>query len=416
MDAFALPMDADPSRDQVVGYDEFGRPVRAGRLGTRYIQGAAPHQRNSLAGTPMSLADVMATSGGARGAGQPRQTSQLAPANAPEPSWGPLGGLANMLLEGFQAPGNALAGRPVTLGEVYGTAGVAAMGGTAVPRPANALGANSFRASTPPRGVRVWSGGAGDPLSAASDRGAWFSEAEDLAKEYAGSTGRVTAAEIDPRNPISFRHAEQSRPIGDVISTALEGAADTANLDAVRPIVDRLTARYGTTARPLFEYWNQDKDVADLFRALGYDAISVAEKSDMKAKTWAALDPSIVKVTPATAQVGLEDALRAKYPDVKLSISGDAEKGFTLNRIEVPKAGRGAGTGTKVMNDFTAMADAVGAPVRLSPSADFGGSPARLREFYKRFGFVDNAGKNKDFSTRETMLRPSAAARNEAQN
>lgn len=139
MDAFALPMDADPSRDQVVGYDEFGRPVRAGRLGTRYIQGAAPMRRNSLAGTPLSLADVMATSGGARGAGQPRQTSQLAPANAPEASWGPLGGLANMLLEGFQAPGNALAGRPVTLGEVWGTAGTAAMGAAPMRAPENSL-------------------------------------------------------------------------------------------------------------------------------------------------------------------------------------------------------------------------------------------------------------------------------------
>ena len=101
----------------------------------------------------------------------------------------------------------------------------------------------------------------------------------------------------------------------------------------------------------------------------------------------------------------VEETLQAKYPGVKLSISGDAERGFTLNRIEVPKSERGSGIGTKVMNDFTAMADASGAAVRLSPSGDFGGSPSRLRDFYKRFGFVDNAGKNKDFGTREAMLR-----------
>ena len=102
---------------------------------------------------------------------------------------------------------------------------------------------------------------------------------------------------------------------------------------------------------------------------------------------------------------GVEKALQAKYPNVKLSISGDVDRGFTLNRIEVPKSERKSGIGTKVMRDFTAMADAAGATVRLSPSADFGGSVPRLRDFYKRFGFVENTGKNKDFSTRETMLR-----------
>jgi hypothetical protein len=148
-------------------------------------------------------------------------------------------------------------------------------------------------------GLRVWTGGAGDPIKAAADRGAWFSEAPDLAKEYAGQNGRVLAAEIEPSRPISFRHAEQRRTIGDVISTALDGAKESADFDAARGIVDRLVARYGDDQRPLFEFWNSDKDVTDLFRALGYDAISAAEKADMKSATWAALDPSIVKMVDA---------------------------------------------------------------------------------------------------------------------
>ncbi len=146
-------------------------------------------------------------------------------------------------------------------------------------------------------GVTVWTGGAGDPMKAASDRGAWFSEAQDLAQEYAGQTGKVLRAEIDPRRPISFRHAEQPRTIGDIINTALEGAGQGADFEAARPIVDRLSQRYGVEARPLFEYWNNDKDVADLFRALGYDSISAAEKSNMRAQTWGALDPSIISLS-----------------------------------------------------------------------------------------------------------------------
>jgi hypothetical protein len=149
--------------------------------------------------------------------------------------------------------------------------------------------------------LKVWTGGTGDPLKAASDRGAWFSETPDLAQEYAGGIGRVLSAEIDPRNPISFRHAEQRRPIGDIISTALEGAGDNANLEAARPIVNRLTERYGTQPKSLFEYWNNDKDVSDLFRVLGYDAISAAEKSNMAAQTWGILDPSIIRGLPDPA-------------------------------------------------------------------------------------------------------------------
>lgn len=151
--------------------------------------------------------------------------------------------------------------------------------------------------------MKVWHGGGGDIPAAAADRGAWFSEAQDLAGEYAGSGGRMSQATIDPVKPIAFRHAEQSRPIGDVISTALDGAGDLSDdaLAAARPIVERLQAKYGDEARPLFEYWNKDKDVSDLFRTLGYDSISAAEKADMKAQTWGMLDPSrIVMDTPPT--------------------------------------------------------------------------------------------------------------------
>jgi hypothetical protein len=143
------------------------------------------------------------------------------------------------------------------------------------------------------KGIRVWTGGVGDPLKAAVDKGAWFSEAEDLAREYAGQIGSITPATIRPINPIEFRHAEQSRTIGDIISTALEGNIRTENLDASIPLVESLRAKYGDTSMPLFEYWNNDKEVSDLFRTLGYDSISAAEKSNMAAKTWGALDPSI---------------------------------------------------------------------------------------------------------------------------
>ena len=77
----------------------------------------------------------------------------------------------------------------------------------------------------------------------------------------------------------------------------------------------------------------------------------------------------------------------------------------TLSRIQVPEAQRGQGIGSQAMEDLIKYADENGKTVALSPSADFGGNVNRLREFYKRFGFIDNKGRSKDFSLSESMYR-----------
>lgn len=100
----------------------------------------------------------------------------------------------------------------------------------------------------------------------------------------------------------------------------------------------------------------------------------------------------------------LQDSLKAKYPGVKISIS-EGPRGITLNRIEVPQGQRGFGIGTQVMDDFVRMADESGAIAKLDPSSDFGGTPSRLRKFYKRFGFVENKGRAKDYEISEDMYR-----------
>jgi GNAT superfamily N-acetyltransferase len=94
-----------------------------------------------------------------------------------------------------------------------------------------------------------------------------------------------------------------------------------------------------------------------------------------------------------------------KYPDVKLDIYGSPERGFTIGRIEVPEGQRNSGIGSNVMREVLDRADQVGAQVNLTPSDAFGGSVNRLRDFYRNLGFVENRGRNKDFSTRETMYR-----------
>ncbi len=88
----------------------------------------------------------------------------------------------------------------------------------------------------------------------------------------------------------------------------------------------------------------------------------------------------------------------------KLDVS-ESPYGIVVSRIVVPKESRGKGIGTKTMEMIIGHADATGKTIFLSPSSDFGGSLKRLRNFYSAMGFVDNKGRNRDFSSRETMIR-----------
>ena len=102
-----------------------------------------------------------------------------------------------------------------------------------------------------------------------------------------------------------------------------------------------------------------------------------------------------------------------KYPDVEVDIFGDAKKGYELSKIKVPKDAQGSGLGTKVMSELVDAADTEGSRISLTPDTSFGGtSVSRLKDFYKRFGFVENKGRNKDFSTRNTMYRDPTAMAN----
>lgn len=108
---------------------------------------------------------------------------------------------------------------------------------------------------------------------------------------------------------------------------------------------------------------------------------------------------------PKVESIGIEKQLSKKYPDISFNIYESADK-IEVPAIVVKKELRGSGLGTSAMNDLTKYADQTNKTIELTPSTDFGGSSvSRLKDFYKRFGFVENSGKNKDFSTRQSMYR-----------
>lgn len=93
--------------------------------------------------------------------------------------------------------------------------------------------------------------------------------------------------------------------------------------------------------------------------------------------------------------------------DTSLSIDTYGRHNLHIGRIEIEKSRRGQGLGTKAMEDLVQLADRFGLFMTLSPSTDFGGSSVeRLKKFYRRFGFISNKGRHKDFTLSDAMYRP----------
>lgn len=77
-----------------------------------------------------------------------------------------------------------------------------------------------------------------------------------------------------------------------------------------------------------------------------------------------------------------------------------------LHDLVVPKEKRGEGIGTKFMEDLIKLADEEGKTIVLTAAKDYGATSVnRLKDFYKRFGFIENKGRNKDFRISDNMYR-----------
>ena len=97
------------------------------------------------------------------------------------------------------------------------------------------------------------------------------------------------------------------------------------------------------------------------------------------------------------------ESIRAK--GITLDVSEGA-KSITVQGLVVPEKDRGSGIGSDVMRRLISYSDSVNKPIALTPSTDFGAtSKKRLVEFYKRFGFVENKGRNRNLEISEEMYR-----------
>lgn len=98
------------------------------------------------------------------------------------------------------------------------------------------------------------------------------------------------------------------------------------------------------------------------------------------------------------------DKIKLKYKDAfsKINVYEFTDK-MSIDLIIAKE--KGSGNGTALMKELCQYADKAKKTMILTPSDEFGGNKKRLIEFYKRFGFVENKGKNKDFMIFESMYR-----------
>jgi len=107
----------------------------------------------------------------------------------------------------------------------------------------------------------------------------------------------------------------------------------------------------------------------------------------------------------------LVDRLTDAHPGIKLDVS-EKRGNVAISRIVIPKEERNSGTGSAVLRQILAYADAKGLTASLSPSTDFGGSKAGLERLYGRLGFKPNKGRTADLSISDSWVRqPDTAAK-----
>ena len=77
---------------------------------------------------------------------------------------------------------------------------------------------------------------------------------------------------------------------------------------------------------------------------------------------------------------------------------------ISISNIVVKKELRNSGIGQAILTDIINYADENGKTITLTPTSEFG-TKERLKQWYKRNGFVENKGRNTDFTISDSMYR-----------
>ena len=178
--------------------------------------------------------------------------------------------------------------------------------------------------------------------------------------------------------------------------------------DVARENIDYLKKHMtdGRTLDPLTIYKDDVKDVrasdgrhrAIAAKELGMNKVPVVDYQNPAYK---------LDVKRKVGGPDLPDDLIADLNNISPDIDGFLTKKddgtIVLEKLTVEEQNKGSGT--KFMEKLVQYADDNNTPLALTAAGDFGGSKAKQMKFYKKFGFVENKGKNKDYAISENMIR-----------
>lgn len=199
----------------------------------------------------------------------------------------------------------------------------------------------------------------------------------------------------------SAMYVELSSRLGEDVETSGNGWGNTGNVGDTK----------GRVPDP--------KAASEALRAAGIPGHRY-EGHESASTNYVIYDDSRVKVEEFFQTAGVDgaavDALQADIAERHglrdLSLFLTKQGDLKLNMIAVDKDKQGQGSGSAAMQEIANFADANGLRVILTTGQKDDGfgttSGSRLKKFYKRFGFVENKGRAKDFSVSENMIRDPA--------
>jgi ribosomal protein S18 acetylase RimI-like enzyme len=112
---------------------------------------------------------------------------------------------------------------------------------------------------------------------------------------------------------------------------------------------------------------------------------------------------SLVNILKNFITENLGSSLSQKY---NIDVEVDEYKDYIeIKKILVPKEHRNRGIGSVVMSELVKYSEANNKDLFVTPDAAYGGSVSRLNKFYRSFGFKPNKGRDRDFRSKESMIR-----------
>lgn len=159
------------------------------------------------------------------------------------------------------------------------------------------------------------------------------------------------------------------------------------------PSINGIDELYDTEGNPIYRKEYKDGEVVRDY---------LAEQKEKEIQFSKSFNSAEGELTDTGVSVDNKDLLdEYGLSNVTLTKKGDV---VTLNKVVAAEKNRG--NGTRFMEGLTYEADKNGWTLALTPDDSFGASSVkRLKDFYKRFGFKENKGRNTDFTINESMVR-----------